>query len=106
VDNRLTVNRTVVEMIQVNNWSIPMKTVKDYADWFIEHDKHLTEVHLIIERDALKKELQNLEDEWDKMRKHLHQVEALIEKQQELTKRLLRGYVIRLGKTMIFLFCI
>jgi predicted metal-dependent hydrolase len=75
-------------MIQVNNWSIPMKTVKDYADWFIEHDKHLTEVHLIIERDALKKELQNLEDEWDKMRKHLHQVEALIEKQQELNAAL------------------
>ena len=62
--------------------------MEKFADWFIEHDKHMTEVHLINERDVLKKELQNLEDEWDKMRNHLHQVEALIEKQQELNAAL------------------
>lgn len=61
-----------------------MKTMKDFADWFVERDKRIMEIRLKKEKSVLNKELRNLEDERDKMRGHLHRVEALIEKQEEL----------------------
>lgn len=65
-----------------------MKTMKDFADWFIERDKHIMEIRLKKEKHVLEKELRNLEDERDKMRGHLHRIEALIEKQEELNAAL------------------
>ncbi|GBE04394.1 hypothetical protein BMS3Abin10_00010 [bacterium BMS3Abin10] len=61
-----------------------METMKKFADWFIEHDKHIMEVRLKREKHTLKKELHLLEDERDKMRSHLGRIDALIEKQEEL----------------------
>ena len=61
-----------------------MKTMRDFANWFIERDKHIMEIRLKKENNFLKKELRNLENKRDKMRNYLHRVEALIEKQEEL----------------------
>jgi len=65
-----------------------MKTTKDFANWFIERDKHIMEIRLKKEKNVLKKELRNLEDERNKTRGHLHRVEALIEKQEEVNTAL------------------
>lgn len=59
-------------------------TMKKFADWFIEHDKHIMEARLNREKHTLKKELHLLEDERDKMRGHLGRIDTLIEKQEAL----------------------
>lgn len=59
-------------------------TMEKFADWFIEHDKHIMEARLKREKHALNKELHLLEDERDRMRGHLARIDALIEKQEEL----------------------
>ncbi len=60
------------------------KTMGKFADWFIEHDKRIMEAHLKQEKHALKKELNLLEDERDRMRSYLNRVDALIEKEENL----------------------
>ena len=60
------------------------KTMEKFADWFIEHDKHIMESRLKREKHTLKRELHLLEDERDRMRSHLGRIDALIEKQEEL----------------------
>ncbi len=58
--------------------------MEKFANWFIEHDKHIMEARLKQEKHTLKKELHLLENERDKMRSHLSRIDALIEKQEEL----------------------
>ena len=65
-----------------------MKTMEKFANWFIEHDKRIMEIHLKREKNTLEKELRHIEDERDKMRDHLHRLEALIDKQEELASAL------------------
>ena len=60
------------------------KTMEKFADWFIEHDKHIMEARLKREKHTLKKELHLLEDERDNMRSHLDRIDILIEKEEEL----------------------
>ena len=65
-----------------------MKTMENFSNWFIEHDKHIMEDRLKREKNILNKELGRLEDIRDRMRDHLHRLEDLVEKQEELASTL------------------
>ena len=60
-----------------------MKIKEKFADRFAEYDKRLMEAHIKKEKNSLKRELRQLEDERSIMRDHLYRLEALIEKHDD-----------------------
>ena len=58
--------------------------MEKFASWFIEHDKRIMKARLKREIKTLKKEMLQLEEERENMRGHLHRIETLIEKQEEM----------------------
>ena len=60
-----------------------MKMKEKFADRFAEYDKRLMEARIKKEKNSLKKESRQLEDERSMMRDHLYRLEALIEKHDD-----------------------
>jgi len=60
-----------------------VKIKEKFTDRFAEHDKRIMEAHIKKERNSLKKELQQIQDERDVMRNHLYRLETLIEKHDD-----------------------
>ncbi len=57
-----------------------MKIKEKFAEIFAEHDKSVMEAYIKKEKNRLKKELLQLENERSMMRNHLHRIETLIER--------------------------
>lgn len=61
-----------------------MNFFNEFVDWFRKKDENIVATHLKKDREALKKELADLETEYRRMQDFLHRLEAIIEKEEEL----------------------
>ncbi len=61
-----------------------MKTMEKFANWFVDRDKQVMEAYNRKERKALDREIEHLQEERRIIQSHLHRIEALIEKEEEI----------------------
>ena len=68
-----------------------MKTMDKFANWFMDHDNRVMEAHNKKEKKIINKELEHFQKERRKIQDHLHRIEALIEREDELGASITRS---------------